>query len=74
MYDLNSVYVAMSMDEALEQMTLEKKTIINGGTDVLVKIRSGKMEGADLLDISHLQEISTISLQSQILWDKGLRI
>jgi len=62
MYDLNSVYVAMSMDEALEQMTLEKKTIINGGTDVLVKIRSGKMEGADLLDISHLQEISTISM------------
>lgn len=63
MYDIESVYVAASIEDAAE--ALEKNPtaeIISGGTDVLIKIRDGKMAGCDLINISNIKELKGITM------------
>lgn len=64
MYDIESVYVASSVKDAIA--ALEKNPnaeIISGGTDVLIKIRDGKMAGCNLVNISNIPELKGITME-----------
>lgn len=63
MYDIENYYNASTIKEAV---TLLKEhpdaRIISGGSDVLIKIREGKMAGTSLVCIRDIKEIKGISL------------
>ena len=55
MYDIESLYEATSIDDAVKALAADPLAVpIAGGTDVLVDIRSGKMAGAHLISIHGL--------------------
>lgn len=57
MYDIESLYEATSMDDACRALAEDPKAIvIAGGTDVLVKVRGGKLAGAHLVSIHGLND------------------
>ncbi len=57
MYDIESLYSATSVDDAIRALAEDPKAIvIAGGTDVLVKVREGKMDGAHLVSIHELND------------------
>ena len=46
MYDIQSIYQATSVDDAIRALQADPSAIvIAGGTDVLIKIREGKLAG-----------------------------
>ncbi len=62
MYDIGEIFKAQSLAEALALLeTHPHATVISGGTDVLIKIREGKMDGCTLVDISNIPELKGIS-------------
>lgn len=64
MYDIESVYVASSVKDAIEVLEKNPKAeIISGGTDVLIKIREGKMAGCNLVNISNISELKGITME-----------
>lgn len=71
MYDIKGIYEAYTIEEAIK---LRKENpdaeIIAGGSDVLVKIREGKMAGLELLSINLVDELRGFEL----LDDNTLRI
>lgn len=55
MYDIDSIYQAASVDDAIRALQKDPGAgIIAGGTDVLIKIREGKMPGCHLVSIHEL--------------------
>lgn len=63
MYDIEKYYQALSVDDAIRALSEDPKAIIiNGGTDVLVQIREGRLAGASLVSIHGLPELSGISM------------
>ena len=64
MYDISSIYPAKSVDDAIRALQADPTAIvIAGGTDVLIKIREGKLAGCKLVSIHELkEELSGISL------------
>jgi xanthine dehydrogenase FAD-binding subunit len=57
MYDIESLYEATSVDDACRALAEDPKAIvIAGGTDVLVKVRGGKLAGAHLVSIHGLND------------------
>lgn len=64
MYDIESLYTATSVDDAVRALAEDPEAIvIAGGTDVLVKIREGKFAGAHLVSIHELHdELDGVSL------------
>ena len=63
MYDIKNIYEAYSIDEAINILKDKPKLrIIAGGTDVLVKIRDGKMLDSKLLSIQLIDEMRGIEL------------
>ena len=63
MYDINTLYEAQSVQDAV-RLRLEHPDaeIIAGGSDVLIKMREGKLAGKDLISIYGLDEIRGISV------------
>ena len=52
MYDIQSIYQATSVDDAIRALQADPSAIvIAGGTDVLIKIREGKLAGCSLVSI-----------------------
>ena len=46
MYDIASIYSARSVDDAIRALQADPAAVvIAGGTDVLIKIREGKLAG-----------------------------
>ena len=71
MYDINVLYQAKSVQEAVElHLAHPEADIIAGGTDVLVQMREGKRAGKSLLSIQGLDEIRGVKLEE----DGTLRI
>ena len=71
MYDINVLYQAKSVQEAIElHLAHPEADIIAGGTDVLVQMREGKRAGKSLLSIQGLDEIRGVKLEE----DGTLRI
>ena len=49
MYDFNSIYRAKSVEYAINELEKNPESvIISGGSDVLIKIREGKLSGCSL--------------------------
>ena len=63
MYDIESLYQATSVDDAVRALAEDSESmVIAGGTDVLVKIRDGKMPGAHLVSVHGLPELEGVRL------------
>lgn len=61
MYDIEKYYNAVSVDEALQLMKDHPSArLIAGGSDVLIRIREGKMAGCELICIRDIQELHGI--------------
>ena len=55
MYDITSIYQAKSVDDAIRALQADPAAVvIAGGTDVLIKIREGKLAGCSLVSIHEL--------------------
>ena len=66
MYDIQSIYQAKSVDDAIRALQADPSAIvIAGGTDVLIKIREGKLAGCSLVSIHELtDELSGVTLSA----------
>ena len=64
MYDIQSIYQATSVDDAIRALQADPSAVvIAGGTDVLIKIREGKLAGCSLVSIHNLTgELSGVTL------------
>ena len=64
MYDIQSIYQAKSVEDAIRALQADPSAIvIAGGTDVLIKIREGKLAGCSLVSIHNLTgELSGVTL------------
>ena len=71
MYDINVLYQAKSVDDAIAlHLAHPEADIVAGGTDVLVQMHEGKRAGRSLLSIQALDEIRGVKLEE----DGTLRI
>lgn len=71
MYDINALYEAASVADAIAlRQAHPEALLIGGGSDVLIKIREGKLSGCDLISIYMLDELRGVSLDD----DSTLRI
>ena len=64
MYDIQSIYQATSVDDAIRALQADPSAlVIAGGTDVLIKIREGKLAGCSLVSIHDLAgELAGVTL------------
>ena len=63
MYDFSALYEATSVQHAVELMkTHPQAVLIAGGSDILIKLREGKLAGAELISIYKLDELRGVSL------------
>ena len=64
MYDIASIYQATSVADAIRALQADPSAVvIAGGTDVLIKIREGKLAGCSLVSIHNLTgELSGVTL------------
>lgn len=64
MYDIQSIYTATSIADAIQALTARPDAIvICGGSDVLVQIREGKLAGRPLVSIYGIAELSGICME-----------
>ena len=63
MYDIKALYEAYSVEEAIALLSEHPDAkIIAGGSDVLIKMREGKLAGAELVSIYKIDALRGISL------------
>ena len=61
MYDIEKYYNAGTVSEAVTLLNEHPDTrIISGGSDVLIKIREGRMAGTSLVSIRDIEELKGI--------------
>lgn len=66
MYDIEHLYMAKSIEDTIHALQRDRSAvIISGGTDVLIKIREGKMDGCNLINISHIEELKGIEVDEE---------
>ncbi len=71
MYDIGALYEAHSVEEALAlRLEHPEARLIAGGSDLLVKIRDGKLPGVELISIRDIPELHGVCLRD----DGTLRI
>ena len=71
MYDFSALYEATSVQNAVELMQAHPSAVlIAGGSDVLIKMREGKLAGAELISLYKLDELREVTLDP----DGALRI
>ncbi len=62
MYDIASLYKAVSVDDAISALARDPgAVVIAGGTDVLIKVREGKLAGCRLVSIHGLKELEGVT-------------
>ena len=62
MYDIKALYEAFSVEEAIQLLTEHPNAkIIAGGSDVLIKLREGKLAGAELVSIFKIDQLRGVS-------------
>jgi xanthine dehydrogenase FAD-binding subunit len=63
MFDIGNVLEPKTLDEAVEMYNSNPNLkIIAGGTDVLIKMRHGELEGAELLSLRNIKGMDEIKL------------
>lgn len=71
MYDMKALYEAVSVEDAVRLLTEHPQAIIiAGGSDVLIKMREGKLAGCELVSIYGIDALRGISMEK----DGTLRI
>ena len=71
MYDFSALYEATSVRHAVELMQEHPSAVlIAGGSDVLIKMREGKLAGAELISLFKLDELREVTMEP----DGALRI
>ncbi|MDL2258712.1 xanthine dehydrogenase FAD-binding subunit XdhB [Eubacteriales bacterium OttesenSCG-928-K08] len=71
MYDIEALYEASSVENAVELLQEHPDAIvIAGGSDVLIKIREGKLAGCSLVSLQKLDELRGVNMDE----DGTLRI
>ena len=71
MYDINHIYEAKSVEDAVRlRMEQPQAIIIAGGSDLLISIRAGDLAGCDLISIYMIDELRGVSLDD----DETIRI
>ena len=71
MYDIKAVYEATSVKDAIALLQAHPAAhIIAGGSDVLIKMREGKLAGCELVSIYGLDELRGVTLEA----DGAIRI
>lgn len=64
MYDIEKIYQAKSISDAIDALLADPNAIIiSGGSDVLIKIREGKLAGCSLVSIHGIKELEGIYLE-----------
>lgn len=64
MYDIEKYYQAVDIDDAVRALSSDPEAVvISGGSDVLIKIREGKLAGCSLVSIHGIKELAGISLE-----------
>lgn len=65
MYDIEKIYQAKDIPDAIAALSADSDAvIISGGSDVLIKIREGKLAGSSLVSIHNIKELKGISMES----------
>ena len=71
MYDIKILYEAFTLKEAINLRAQHPEALIlAGGSDILIKMREGKLAGAELISIYGVDELRGVSLDA----DGTLRI
>lgn len=66
MFDIKDIYEAKSVKDAVSHLEAHPNAkIIAGGSDVLIKIREGKLAGCELVSIFKLDELRGVELTMQ---------
>lgn len=61
MYDIRKFYQANDVEDAIRALTRDPEAVvISGGSDVLIKIREGKLAGCSLISIHGLSELEGV--------------
>ena len=64
MYDIEKYYQAVDIDDAVRALERDPEAVvISGGSDVLIKIREGKLAGCSLVSIHGIRELKGIRLE-----------
>lgn len=64
MYDFTSIYQAKDVADAIAALQKDPEAVlIAGGTDVLIKIREGKLAGYSLVSIHELTQLSGVTME-----------
>lgn len=64
MYDIKALYEAYTKEEAVKLLSEHPEAIIiAGGSDVLIKLREGKLAGKELVSIQKIDELRGITLE-----------
>lgn len=64
MYDIEQLTVAKTVEEAIAALVAdENAVIISGGSDVLIKIREGKLAGSNLISIHDIAALKGVHMQ-----------
>lgn len=65
MYDIKTLYEAESVNDAVKLLTEHPEAIIiAGGSDVLIKMREGKLAGKELVSIYGIDELRGVSMEN----------
>lgn len=64
MYDIEKFYQAKDVDDAVQALSEDPAAVvISGGSDVLIKIREGKLAGCSLVSIHGIKELAGITME-----------
>lgn len=64
MYDIEKFYQASDVSDAIRALTEDPDAvIISGGSDVLIKIREGKLAGCNLVSIHGIKELEGVTME-----------
>lgn len=65
MFDIEKIYKATSIEDAIDYLVANPDSlIIAGGSDMLIKIREGKLAGCSLVSIYGLNELRGVSISN----------
>ena len=65
MYDIEKYYQASDVQDAVRALEADKDAVvISGGSDVLIKIREGKLAGCSLVSIHGIPSLTGVRMES----------
>lgn len=66
MYDIKKYYDASTVEEAIALLEAHPEAkVISGGSDVLIRVREGKMAGCELVGIRNIEEIKGVAMDDE---------